>query len=93
MIRTAVAEGGWNRSRDATCPSGRRVLHIGVSPPRAITQTQESPNRPELEDSSTYPTALNDLNVLVGAGLLLKQRIGKANEFLVVPDLGKKLAL
>ncbi|PTS79819.1 Fic family protein [Stenotrophomonas sp. HMWF022] len=41
----------------------------------------------------TYPTALSDLNALVGAGLLIKQRVGKANEFLVVPDLGRRLAL
>lgn len=41
----------------------------------------------------TYPTALGDLNALVGAGLLLKQRVGKANEFLVAPDLGRRLAL
>ncbi len=41
----------------------------------------------------TYPTALNDLNGLVAAGLMTKVRIGKSNEYLAVKDLGEMLAL
>lgn len=39
----------------------------------------------------TYPTALNDLNDLVAAGLLSRERIGKANYFFPVSDLAERL--
>jgi len=40
----------------------------------------------------TYPTALNDLNVLESIGLLKKRKIGKAYHFDPVPDLAKRLS-
>lgn len=40
----------------------------------------------------TYPTALNDLNSLVAAGLLLKTRVGKAHEYVAAPDLRERLS-
>lgn len=40
----------------------------------------------------SYPTALNDLNALVEAGLLDKQRVGKAYEFTIPVDLGQRLS-
>lgn len=40
----------------------------------------------------TYPTALNDLNDLVSAGLLSRERIGKANYFFPVRDLAERLS-
>lgn len=39
----------------------------------------------------TYPTALNDLNSLVASGLLEKSRIGKASEYVPVPDIANRL--
>ncbi|WP_026144113.1 Fic family protein [Xanthomonas sp. SHU 199] len=39
----------------------------------------------------TYPTALGDLNSLVAAGLLYKQRVGKAFEYYPVPGLARML--
>jgi len=41
----------------------------------------------------TYPTALKDLNDLVEAGFLTKDRVGKAYEFFVIPDLVSRLSL
>lgn len=41
----------------------------------------------------TYPTALKDLNELTSAGLLAKDRVGKAFEYFVLPDLSGRLAL
>lgn len=41
----------------------------------------------------TYPTALKDLNELVSCGLLDKERVGKAFEYFVLPDLPGRLAL
>lgn len=41
----------------------------------------------------TYPTALKDLNDLVQAGFLAKDRVGKAFEYFVLPDLAGRLAL
>lgn len=41
----------------------------------------------------TYPTALNDLNTLAKAGFLGKDRVGKAFEYYVMPDLSRRLAL
>jgi Fic family protein len=41
----------------------------------------------------TYPTALKDLNDLVEAGFLHKDRVGKYFEFFVIPDLVGRLAL
>jgi len=41
----------------------------------------------------TYPTALKDLNDLAAAGVLAKDRVGKAFEYFVLPDLAGRLAL
>ena len=41
----------------------------------------------------TYPTALKDLNGLVTAGLVSKERVGKASEYFVLPGLPERLAL
>ncbi|MBN4960364.1 Fic family protein [Stenotrophomonas maltophilia] len=41
----------------------------------------------------TYPTALKDLNGLVTAGLVSKERVGKASEYLVLPGLSERLVL
>ncbi|KAF1719242.1 Fic family protein [Pseudoxanthomonas wuyuanensis] len=41
--------------------------------------------------SITYPTALNDLNNLLAAGLLQRIRVGKAHEYFPVVDLPARL--
>jgi hypothetical protein len=38
-----------------------------------------------------YPTALNDLNALVSAGLLTRQRVGEAHVFFPVRDRAERL--
>lgn len=41
----------------------------------------------------TYPTALNDLNSLVSAGLLTRQKHGKAFFYYPVLDMADRLSL